>query len=381
MPGRALDAYRNMTLRGRKKEAFAKVPFEQTDEQTGRPAGKTAKTAGGAGEAEPKVRRVAKFLILIGSENAAKILADLDEKQIEEISKEIASVKGITSGEAAGIFEEFQSLLSGKWSYGGAPRGGVNEARKLLYAAFGPERGEALLGRALPETAEKVFGFLEDFSPEQISLLIRDESPAVAALVLSRINPKLSAKVIADRHEVQRKEIILRIAKLKRVPPEILGKVAQGLREKARNIGGITTTTFDGAGALAAILKHTDVSFGDKILDELSWADADLSQTIKEKLFTPEDVVKAGNRPLQEKLRTMSAKEIALLISGRQEAFREKILSNISANRRDEVRAEADFAGPLLKKDSEAVMKDFMDWFRTARESGLLLFSGDETAG
>jgi len=391
MANRGLDAYKNMLLRNREKEVLEKVTVENAVGalSKGAPPNKTppngappqfAKTGDEATlrEAEPKVRRVAKFLILIGSENAAKILAELDENQIEDISKEISSIKGISSDEAAAIFDEFHSLLSGNWSYGGAPQGGVDEARKLLYAAFGPDRGEDILRKAVPETSEKIFSFLEDFSAEQISAILKDESPAAAALVLSRIDPKLSAQVIASQNEFQRSEVVRRIAKLTRVSPEILEKVAQGLREKARNLGGITTTTFDGAGALAAILKHTDISFGDRILDELSYSDIGLSQTIKEKLFTLEDVIKSENKPIQEKLHHMSEKDIAILIKGRPEPFKEKILSNVSSNRRDEIQAELDFMGPILKRDSQAAMKEFMDWFRNARENGKILISGDE---
>jgi hypothetical protein len=39
---------------------------------------------------ESKYRRVAKFLILIGSEQASEILAELDPDQVEKISKESA---------------------------------------------------------------------------------------------------------------------------------------------------------------------------------------------------------------------------------------------------------------------------------------------------
>jgi flagellar motor switch protein FliG len=327
---------------------------------------------------ESKFRRVAKFLILIGSEQAAKVLENLDEEQVEQISREITSIRGINSEEAAEILSEFHSLLSGAFHYGGAAQGGVDEARRLLYAAFGPEKGETLLRRAVPQIDEGVFGFLEDFSGEQIISLLHDETPATGAMIFSRLDPKLSAAALSCADAEWRKETIRRIGKIGRVSPEVLEKVAESLREKARHVSSPATTNLDGTKALAAILKHTDISFGDKILGELAESDAELSKNIREKLFTLDDVVKADDKPIQEKLHSMSVKEIAVLIKGRPEDFTEKILSNISANRRTEIRAESDFIGPVTKKDSENAIKAFMEWFRTAREEGAILLLGDD---
>ncbi|MDR3302225.1 MAG: flagellar motor switch protein FliG [Spirochaetaceae bacterium] len=337
-----------------------------------------AADADGSKLPESKYRRVAKFLILIGSEEAAKVLANLDEEQVERISQEIALIRGIPSDEAAAILDEFASLLSGAYRYGGAAQGGMDEARKLLYAAFGAEKGEAFLRRAVPSASETAFSFLEDFSGEQLAMLLREESPATGALILSRTSPKLSAAVLAACDGDWRKETIRRIGRLGRVSPEVLSQVAQSLREKARLLGSAETRNVDGMGALAAILKQSDVSFGDKILGDLAETDADLSRTIKDLLYTLDDVVNAEDRPIQEKLSSMSIRDLAVLVKGRPDAFTEKILSNVSANRRAEVRLELDIIGPITKKDSEAAIKVFMEWFRKEREEGSILMVGDE---
>ncbi|MCL1930503.1 MAG: flagellar motor switch protein FliG, partial [Treponema sp.] len=117
---------------------------------------------------DSKTRRVAKFLILVGSEQAAKILSELDPEQVEEISKEIASIRGIDHEEAEAIYAEFKSLFSQPYIWAGPSSGGVEAARRILYAAYGPEKGEALLNKSVPDSKENIFGFLEEFSPEQL---------------------------------------------------------------------------------------------------------------------------------------------------------------------------------------------------------------------
>lgn len=348
-------------------EAFTKIPYRQTSPEADEAAGKQ----------ESKARKVAKFLILIGPDQAARVLANLDENQVENISREIAGIRGITKEEASDIFAEFQGLLSSSLSYGGAV-GGPDEARRLLYAAFGPEKGEAFLRRSVPDIAETSFSFLEDFSGEQVAVLLRDELPATGAVILSRISPGLAAKTLTCAAPEWRLEVARRIGRLGKISPEALEKTASALREKARNISGVVTSDVDGMGALAAILKHSAVSFGDRILNELSNEDPDLGGKLKERLYTLDDVIRAENMPIQKKLREMDVHDIAVLVKGRGEAFTEKILSNISARRRAEVQDELSFMGLISKKDADAAIKSFMEWFRNERNSGQILMLGDE---
>ena len=227
-------------------EAFTKIPYRQPPQEADKTAGKQ----------EPKARKVAKFLILIGPDQASKVLANLDENQVESISREIAGIHGITKEEASDIFAEFQGLLSSSLSYGGAV-GGLEEARRLLYAAFGPEKGEAFLRRSVPDVTETSFNFLEDFSGEQVAMLLRDELPATGAVILSRISPGLAAKTLTCAAPEWRLEAVRRIGRIGKISPEALEKMAAALREKARAISGMVTSDVDGMGALAAILKHS----------------------------------------------------------------------------------------------------------------------------
>jgi flagellar motor switch protein FliG len=257
----------------------------------------------------------------------------------------------------------------------------VEAARRLLYVTFGPEKGEALLRRSVPDIKGEAFGFLESFTGDQIALLLREEAPATVALVLARINPKLAALVLEDLPPELKSEIVRRLAYIKQASPETVKRVADALQRKAHRYaaaGGEVETEIDGMGALTTILKHADISFGDRLLTELDEEDPNLSREIKERLYTLDDMILAENKPIQEKLREMSEIDIALLTKGRSPEFTEKILSNISANRRALVREEQEYLGPVLRRDVDAVAREFLSWFRHAREAGKIFLYTDE---
>ena len=327
-----------------------------------------------------KVKRVAQFMLLIGSDEASKILAGLDPDQVKAISREIVSTKSITPEEAEEVLEEFRTLLSPPLGYSGSSSGGVEEARRLLYAAFGPEKGEGLLLKAVPEAAENPFDFLSDFSTEQLSLLFRNESPAACAMVFSRMPSKLSASLLANAVPDKKLEIVKRIAHLKETSPEVIDRAAAALREKARHFGrNDEEKLIDGKGVLAAILKHSDLAFGGRILEELEENDPSLSKEMKDRMYTLEDVCNAADRPIQEKLRAMEDKEIALLLKGQNEMFAEKITKNLSSARARRVNEEMEIMGPVPKIEAEAAAREFLSWFRLNREEGrILMLSGED---
>ena len=161
--------------------------------------------------------------------------------------------------------------------------------------------------------------------------------------------------------------------------PEVLEQVAAALREKVRLMGtAADTVRLDGLGALTAILRSADLSFGDRLLRELEEGDPDLGRDLKERLYTLEDVVRAEDRPIQEKLRFMSDRDIALLVKGRSPEFTEKIYANLSSGRRASVQEEADIMGAVPKAEADAAARDFLIWFRVNREEGRIILMDDE---
>ncbi|MDR2478095.1 MAG: flagellar motor switch protein FliG [Treponema sp.] len=341
--------------------------------------------SGSGDSANSKYRRVAQLLILTGVDEAASVLAELDLEQVVAIAREIASIRGISAEEGAEILAEFRSMFLFPGGYSGSSSGGLDAARRILYAAYGPEKGEALLNKTLPESKENAFVFLEEYQASQIVFLLKGESPSAAALVLARLPPKLSAETISKFPAERKPDILKRIARQGQVAPEVLDLVAAGIKEKARHFSGGSSgggreaaLEIDGMQTLAAILKQGDYAFGDRIIGELEADNPGIGKDLKEKLYTLDDVIAAVDRPLQEKLKTMTDREIAVLLKGREAGFGEKILSNVSAARRQMIREEIAVIGAVPKRDCDNAARDFLVWFRQGRENGDILLATDE---
>ena len=313
-------------------------------------------------------RRVAKFLLLIGEDEAAKILPHLNEKQIERIIPEIASIRTVNKDEASVILAEFNELIS-------KPRtsGGIETAREMLEKAYGKDKAEKMLSEVVQFDGEKPFEYLQDFDEQRIYLLLKDENVGIKSTVLSFLQPEKAAKVINLMTTQEKQEVVLRLAKMGSVNPEMVRRVSQALHEKADNQVIERSENIDGRAALAQILKKMDLQTESEILQGLSYDDPDLGEDLKQRLFTYEDVVNADDKFVQKELRNLTDSDIAYLIAGKNDDFCEKILSNISAGRRNEVRAQTDILKPMRKSDVERITNQFVARLRNEFETGNLI--------
>ena len=316
-------------------------------------------------------RRVAKFLLIIGVDEAAKVMRHLTEEQTEKIIPEIASIRSVDPKEASEILSEFEGLLKQARQSGGA-----DIAREMLEKAYGAEKAESMLQKAVSLSGGKPFEYLNTADDERVYFLLKDESPAVQALVLSRIKPEKAASVIGKMDVEVKRDVISRLAKMQPISPDVLARTDKAIYEKSLSIAAEKAESIDGKNALAEILRRMPLASEDEIIETISGEDADLANDIRKRLFTLEDVEKSDDRFIQELLRTMSEKEIAYLIAGKAEPFRKKILYNVSKGRGDTVLEEEQLAKPMLKRDCDDVTGKFLSAMRSAYEEGKFKIDG-----
>ena len=316
-------------------------------------------------------RRVAKFLMLIGVDEAAKILPHLSEEQTEKIIPEIASIRYVEPDEAQEILQEFQGLVKQA-----REEGGIDTARAILEKAFGTHKAGVILEKTTSNISGKPFEYLAEADSERVSLLLKDESNAVKALVLSYLNPKVSAQVINEMEVDDKKDVVMRLEKLTKVSPEIIQRVDKTLQEKMNHLATSKSDSIDGKSVLAQILKRMSPEAEEGILNNLAEQDSELGEDLRERLFTTEDIINADDRFVQDKLRDMDEEEIAYLIASKTDDFRNKILENVSENRRKSILETEKFLYPMRKSDCEKVTSQFFATLRRAWEEGNLYIKG-----
>jgi len=319
---------------------------------------------------ENSFRKVAKFLLIIGKDEASNVLRHFNEKEVEKITQEIAQIKKVDPLEAEQLLKEFHYFKKKVPQQ----KGGIETARTILIKAFGEELGRSILSRSIPLDEQKLFSFLQDLEPSQLYYLLRTETPAVVAVLVPFLQPEQASKLIELFEPGFRTQLVKRIARKEKVSRQVLLRMEEALREKVRKVSEPTPEVeIDGKSILADILKYMDVTQEQKILERLEEEAPLVAEDLKDRLFTIDVLEDMEDRDLQKVLRSLSEKDIALLLKGKSESIRVRILSNLSERRRVLVSEEYRFLGAVPKKDVDKATKEFLETLKRMEGEGEIL--------
>ena len=316
--------------------------------------------------------KAARLLLLLGTDEAAGVLARMHPREAEELAGRAARIRGVDASEAAALLQEFGDRFGTmKLERAG---GGVQAARSILTAAFGEEYAGRIIARSVPESWPKPFAFLNDLSFTRLAALLAGENARTLALVMACLDPGQAAALLESLPPRERRRTVLRMARSESVSTEVLRAAEQALREKLRlSAPDDEGEAVDGRSALADILRHMDIDDEKRLLGELSQADPDLADAVKEKFYTMDTVLHLRKRDLESILRSMAESEIALLLKGQPPEIEQCITDALSSRRRLLVSDESRLLGAVPRGDAEAAAAGFMERIREGEEKGVFV--------
>lgn len=324
---------------------------------------------------ERSIRKVAKFLILLGRDEAVKVVRHLTPAEIEELGAEISTIKTIDSHEAELILKEFGYAAK---KLPGSAHGGTEVAASILENAFGKDKSKTILQKAVPDTAPKPFEFLAELEVAGVIALLRGESLPVLTMVLPHLDPAVAAKVLATFEADVRTSLIKRLAKIEKVSQDIVARVETGLRDKARHLGGQISETIDGKTRLAEILRHMDMSKEQAILGRLEISEPETASEIRERLFTLETILKVFDEDMEVLLRDWTEQDLALILKGIPAQVEPKFATNMSGRRLALIRQEQDLLGPTPQSEVNKAVKAFLEKLRDGVRTGRIRLADKE---
>ena len=228
-------------------------------------------------------QKAALVVVSLGAERASQIYKYLGERDIEELTFEVAKMGKTTNSMVETTLEQFYRLcLTHKMM----TDGGMDYARAVLEKAFGGTAAKSLLDRVSHTLASKPFNFFSKGDPKALLSLLQNERPQVIALILSYMDAEQAAQILENLAEAKRIPTVVAMAKMDRVSPEAISIVEEEMKRKFDTI--ITSEdnmNLGGVDFVADVMNHIDRSNEKKIFDELDVTDPDLSADIKDKMF------------------------------------------------------------------------------------------------
>jgi len=323
----------------------------------------------------PGIRKAAILMVMIGDEASSTILRQMDEDEIQLISREIARVQTLTSEEAEGVLEEFYQMSVAR-DY--VSKGGIDYARKVLIGAFGPESAKKMLDRLMKTLGNETLSFdaLQKTDPQQLAKFIHNEHPQTIALVLSHLNPSQAAGLLSSLPLELRSDVAMRMANLDEISPEIISKIAVVIGTKLKSLGELSREAYGGVHAVAEMFNRLDSNTSKDILQNIEQQDANLVETIRHLMFVFEDLLLLDISAVKEVLAKVDRKILTMALKGTSDQMKNHMLAAMSQRGAEMLREDMDALGPIKIKEVEASQQQIISVVRQLESEGVISLKG-----
>jgi flagellar motor switch protein FliG len=315
------------------------------------------------------------MLVLMGDEASAGIFRYMQEDEIQEISKEISRLGEINPEIADSVLEEFYRLTLAKAFLG---RGGPEFAKKLLVKAFGSDSSKKLLDYLNISLQSELVGFdnLQKADPVQLSKFIQSEQPQTIALVLAHLNPSQAAALLGSLPAALRADVVMRMASLEQISPDVINKITSILEQKLRSLGDFSRESYGGIRAVAELINRMETKSAAAILEKIEGDNPSLALSIRNLMFVFDDVLLIDDAGMREILQRVDKKALTIALKGTGEELRNQFFRNMSQRAVEMMKEDMEVLGPVKVRDVETSQQQIVSVVRKLDESGVISLKG-----
>lgn len=320
--------------------------------------------------------KVAILFLQVGEDATSEIMHYLDPESVAEVTKHIALMNGTDRAIGTAVLEEFFAILKSKQYIN---IGGMEYAKDILTKAFGQDEAKNIIEK-LSKTmrTSQNFGYLSKVKPQQLANFIINEHPQTVALILAHMDPTSAAQTLSYFSDDVKAEIAIRMANLGDISPSVVKRVSTVLENR---LDALTSYKIEVGGprTVAEVFNKLGQKSTATTIEYIEKVDRGLANTIKEMMFTFNDIDKLDNTAIREILKVVDKKELTLALKTATDEFKDKFTSNMSQRAADQFLEEIQFLGAVKLKDVEAAQRKIAEMVQALADQGLIqIGDGDE---
>jgi flagellar motor switch protein FliG len=324
-------------------------------------------------------RKAAILMVILGEDAASQIYQHLPPADVEQITQEIATLTSVDAETALAVLEEFERLVM---AGGYLAQGGKDYANKLLVKAFGEEGAQELL-RQVSATAEMSAGKLDSLrnaDPQQLAKFIEGEHPQTIALILAHLEAKQASNLLMRLPEELRAEAVKRLAQLRQFSPEMAQRVSLVLHKRLESLGEQSRRAYAGLRGVADVMNRLELNTAKTILEGIEKEDPKLALSIRNLMFTFEDLLTVPEAGIRELLGQMDKKTLATALRGASEELKSYIFKSMSSRAVEMLKEDMEVLGPVKSREIHKAQLEAVAVARKLESEGKLTLTpeGDD---
>lgn len=319
-------------------------------------------------------QKAAVLFLVLGEDVTSEIFKRLNDDEVSDLSREISMIGAVPSVITDQVVEEFYHMTLAQQYM---TIGGIEYAKRVLIKSMGAEEARRIIDR-LVKLLEKSAGFssLEKINPQQLSKFIQNEHPQTIALILAHLSASQAAELISALPEDMRTEIVIRMANLEEISPEIVKKIAGVLDQKLEALGSYSLEEYGGVKAVSELFNRMDRRASRNVLEQIESRDPELAASIRDLMFVFEDILLIDDQGIMEILKRVDKKSLALALKGANDELKTKFFRNMSQRAGEMLKEEMEYLGPIRVKDVEKAQHEIVEVVRSLEEEGVIVIGG-----
>jgi len=317
-------------------------------------------------------RKAAILLVALGEEAAAAVYRNLSEREVQTVTQEIAEMGHISPETAQKVLDEYQQLMLTQ-EY--LSQGGTDYATRLLVKAFGEEGARNLLDQVsrTQEMSASKLDSLQKADPIQLAKFLENEHPQTIALILAHLDSRQASSLLMKLPEKTRAEAVKRLAQLRQFSPEMAQKVSVVLHRKLQALGEQSRRAYAGFKGVADLMNRLEPSTCKVILEDIERDDPKLSLSIRNLMFTFDDLQGVPESGIRELLSHLEKKTLAMALKGASEQLRNHIFKTMSSRAVEMMKEDMDVLGPVRSRDVAKAQQECVAVARQLESQGKLV--------
>jgi flagellar motor switch protein FliG len=316
----------------------------------------------------PSRRKAALALVALGPERAAEVLKTFSESAVIELTAEMANIGSLNVTDAREVLQEVAENLHEDRR---VAEGGPAFAQAVLDRAFSAEQA-AEFRRLANERGASPFVYLEAGPAVEVARAIGGEPPAIITLALAHLPVERGSAILAGLTPEVRAEVALRMADLRAVHNSVIQMVDADLRTRVAPLLDQPVVVFDGLDLLAQIVGGSSQEVERQLLTDMAARDAEAAERVRDVLFVFDDIVRLNDRGVQELLKNIDTRQLAVALKGADANVQETVFRNLSERARDNLRDEIEILQGLRPTDIRDARKGVVAVVRQLEEAGTI---------
>jgi flagellar motor switch protein FliG len=324
--------------------------------------------------------KAAILINFLGPEASKMLLKHMDDGDIRKLVTVMQKLRIVPVEITKKVLEEYYEMISESEEYIFSEKSSTKET---IVDAIGEERARGIFGHLnVNGPTSRQLESLELVDAKSLANFLINEHPQTVAVILSHLEPEKKGEVLKRLPEALQAEVVLRMANLDHVAPELIMEVDRVLKQELQNIGTVEQAALGGVQPVAEMLNVMDKNTETAIMSRIEEKDPILAEEIRKLMFVFEDIVKIDDKGIQTLLKEVPNDKLLLALKTSPEEIKIKIFKNISARAAQMLREDLENMGPSRLSDVEAAQQEIVNAARRLESEGKILIArgGSEDA-